>query len=184
MKTAFSYLTICFFVSVSVYAQEMDFLKDILKESFKESIKTSIQNEMKTDPLYENLLPDSTWKTIEINVNKQPLPRLGFNHKQNCLYMNYKDSLSFGPTYTLSPNLLTPYSNWKEYDPTSTETPGDIFANAFLRPVASIIMINPIAFFNYLMDIGVLPNEPLPTRQSKHERAVKFITKEIYPNGD
>ena len=84
----------------------------------------------------------------------------------------------------ISPYLTTPYSNWKEYDPTSTETTGDIVANAFLRPIASVIMINPIELFNYLMNIGILPNEPLPARQSKHEKAVRLITKEIYPNGN
>ena len=181
MKTAFPYLIICFFVSVSVYGQERDFLKDMLKESLKESIRTTI-HDMKTDPLYENLFPDSTWKTIEINVNKQTLPRLGFNYKLNSLYLNYKDSLPLGPEYTLSPYWL---SNWKQdYDPGSTETTGDILASAFLRPIASFILINPIAFFSYLIDIGVLPNDPLPTRQSKHEKAVKLITKEIYPNDE
>ena len=143
-----------------------------------------MQNNMQTDPLYENLLPDSTWKTIEINVNKQHLPRLGFNYQLNSLYLNYKDSLQLGPEYSISPYLTAAYSNWEQYNPTSTETAGDIFANAFLRPVASIIMINPIEFLNYLMNIGVLPNDPLPVRQSKHEKAVKFITKEIYPNDD
>ena len=186
MKTAFSYpLIICCLVSVLAAAQERDFLQDMMKESLKESIKNAIRNEMKTDPLYENLFPDSTWKTIEINVNKQPLPRLGFNYRLNSLYLNYKDSLPLGPQYTISPYLTAAYSNWEQgYDRTSTETAGDILANAFLRPIASFVMINPAGVFLYLMDIGVLPNEPLPVRQSKHEKAVRHITKEVYPNGD
>ena len=185
MKTAFLYsFIICCFVSVSAFAQGEDLFKDLLKESLKESIKTSIQNDMKTDPLYENLFPDSTWKTIEPNVHKPIMPRLGFNHRLNLLILNYKDSLPLGPEYTMSPYLMAAYSNWVEYDRTSTETGGDILANVFLRPIASIIMVNPIGVFLYLMDVGILPNDPLPTRQSKHEKAVRYITKEIYPNGD
>ena len=169
------------FVSVSAFAQGEDFLKDMMKEFLKESIKTSVQNSMQIDPLYENLFPDSIWTTIEINVNKKPLPRLGFNQRQNALFLSYKDSLQFGPQYTLSPYLLTPYSNWnQEEDPTVAEN----MLKAFLRPIASVVMVDPIAFFYYLMDIGLLPNEPLPPRQSKHEKALRHITKEIYPNGD
>ena len=184
MKTAFSCPLILFCcVSVSIFAQERDFFEDMLKESLRESIKNMILNEMKTDPLFENLVPDSTWKLIELNVHKKPLPRLGFNYKLNSLFLNYKDSLPLGPEYTISPDLMTAYSDWKlGYDRTSTETAGDILANAFLRPIACFVMINPIAFFHYLMDVGLLPNDPLPPRLTKHEKAVRHITKEIYPN--
>ena len=182
MERAFScsFIIGCF-VSVSAFAQGEDFFKDMMKEFLKESIKTSVQNSMQTDPLYENLFPDSTWKTIEINVNKQPLPRLGYNYWLNSLYLNYKDSLLLGPQYTISPNFRLVYTDWEqEQEPTVAEN----MLKTFLQPIAAIIMVNPIAFFQYLMDIGVLPNEPLPPRQSKHEKAVRHITKEIYPNGD
>ena len=186
MKSAFSSaFIICFFASVSTFAQERDFLKDMLKESLTEAMKNSIRSEMKTDLLPDNLVPDSTWKTIDLKALKGHLPRLGFNYKLNAFFLSYKDSLMFGPEYTLSLNLTADYRNWEQkYDRTSTETAGDILANVFLRPIASFFMIDPVGVFLYLMDIGVLPNDPLPKRESKHEKALRYITKEIYPNGD
>ncbi|MDR2805283.1 MAG: hypothetical protein LBB85_06520 [Dysgonamonadaceae bacterium] len=187
MRTAFLHplriIVVCIWISVPTVAQERDAFKDLMKESLKEAVKSFIQNEEKIEPFRKNLSPDSTWKTIEIDVNKHPLPRLGYNHKLNSMYLNYKDSLPLGPKYTISPYATAQYTNRKqEYDPTSTEM--NVISDAFLRPVSSMNMINPMGIFIYLMHIGVLPNEPLPAGESKHKKAVRLITKEIYPNDE
>ena len=186
MKRALScsFIISCF-VSVSAFAQGENFFKDMLKESLRETIKNSVQNSMQSDPLYENLFPDSTWKTIEINVNKQPLPRLGYNYRQNSFYLNYKDSLPLDPQYTLSPNLRLVYTDWDWKQEPNPSVAENMFS-AFLRPVnsAGLVMVSPAVILYYLMNLGILPNEPSPPRQSKHEKALQHITKEIYPNGD
>ena len=163
-----------------VFAQENDFYKSIIKESIN------------LDFIFENEVldfqpePDSTHGYIELNVNKNPLPRMGYNYRQNSLFLHYKDSIPLDKERTISPNLTAAYTNQeKEFDPGDTETVGDIIANGVLTPIAAIVVTpNPIIIFDYLMRLGVLSDEPFVPKETKKEKALRIITKEIYPTGN
>jgi hypothetical protein len=55
-----------------------------------------------------------------------------------------------------------------------------VIANVVLYPIGSVILLNPVGLFDYLMRIGVLPNEPFVPKKSKKERMLKTITKDVY----
>ena len=107
----------------------------------------------------------------------------GYNYRQNSLLLHYKDSLPLDKEWGISPNLTAAYTDSeKEFDPNSTETVGDIIANGVLTPIAAIVVTpNPIIIFDYLMRLGVLSDEPFVLKETKKERALRIITKEIYP---
>ena len=162
-----------------VFAQENEFYKSIIKESIDldfifEMEKLEIQSD------------SSTRGYIELDVNKNPLPHMGYNYRQNSLLLHYKDSLPLDIEWTISPNLFAAYTDSeKEFDPNDTETVGDVIANAVLTPVASIVVApNPLILFDYLMRLGVLSDEPFVPKETKKEKALRIITKEIYPTED
>ena len=168
------------FLPVVVFAQENDFYKSIIKES--------VNLDFIFDMEELDIQPDSssTRGYIKLNVNKNPLPHMGYNYRQNSLLLNYKDSIPLDKQWTISPNLLTGYTDKeKEFDPNSTETVGDIIANGVLTPVAAVVVTpNPLIIFDFLMRIGVLSDEPFVRKETKKERALRIITKEIYPTGE
>jgi hypothetical protein len=164
-------LGILIFLTATLSAQEVDIYKRIMKES--------IQMDFLFDPLEMKIPKDSASGFLELNVLKSPLPQMGYNHKQNSLFLHYKDSLPVDKKWTVSPYLTMEYTNLECFDPSSTETVSDIIVNGFIVPVASIVNVNPIQLALYLMRIGVLSDEPFVSRETKKERALREI-KNIY----
>jgi len=152
-------------------AQESDMLKIMMKETIKPDLLLDFSHDF-SDSIIQK-------KIILLDATKEYMPRIGFNHKINqILLYDRKDNL-LEKSHTISINLMAVYNNQKKFDPNSTETVGDVVANYALAPVASIIMINPLEFFNFLMRAGVLPKDPFVPKQSRKERMLKTI-KEIY----
>ena len=173
-KFSFFIVSWFFLGTAAVEAQEVDFLKNIVKESVK--------IDLTLDPMFMDLDMDTTSRYIKLNVNKKPLPKLGYNYKQNSLYLNHKDSLKFERELTISPYLTAAYTNMKEASLNSTETDGDLITNAVLVPLTSIGLLNIGALLDYMVRTGIIPyDDPLPKKESKKERALRIITKEMYP---
>ncbi|MDR2056747.1 MAG: hypothetical protein LBP83_00380 [Dysgonamonadaceae bacterium] len=160
-------LSVCF-----IFAQENDLYKRLIKES------VTINKDFLLDPIHRDLfINDSISGYIELNVNKKPIPLLGFNYKQNSLYLHYKDSLPLKKQETISPYATANYTNQERFSPSSTETTGDIIANGFLTPLLGIL--KPEVLVYYLMRIGVLSDEPFVSKESKKKKALREI-KNVY----
>ncbi|MDR2087560.1 MAG: hypothetical protein LBP72_10385 [Dysgonamonadaceae bacterium] len=163
-----------FLLSVGfIFAQENDLYKRLIKESI------TIDKDFLLKPLHEDLFSDSVSGYIELDVNKNPLPILGFNYKQNSLFLHYKDSLPIDREWIISPCLTKTYTNQKHFDPSSTETTGDIIANGILTPLLSIVALKPDVLAFYLMRIGVLSDEPFVPKESRKQKALREI-KTVY----
>jgi hypothetical protein len=167
----------------------------------KESIKEAIKMDMKIDyTLEKKMASDSVSGPIEMDVNKEPLPHLGYNQKQNSLYLHHKDSLPLDKPLTISPNLTAAYTNHKEeYDPVSPEAIQEMMNNRdFYRPVNQRFMINPLSIVGLVLlkltgqagqtdQSGVKPSGLsindlfIHKKSAKSEKALKYITEEIYP---
>ena len=162
--------------TILVFAQEND---DFYKGIIKESINLNFILEMEELEVFS----DSANGYIQLNVNKSPLPHMGYNYRQNSLFLHYKDSLPLEKEVTISPYLATPYTNGEEkFDPNRTETVGDVIANVVLTPIASIAVTpNPLILFDYLMRLGILSDEPFVPKETKKEKALRIITQEVYP---
>ena len=119
-------------------------------------------------------------KPVRLDATKEYIPRLGFNYKQNLLLLSFKEDFSFEQPLKISPYLTAPYSNQIKYDLNSTETIGEVITNVVLYPIGCVVLLNPLALFDYLMRIGVLPDEPLVPKKSKKERMLKTITQDVY----
>ncbi|GHT49027.1 hypothetical protein FACS189440_13950 [Bacteroidia bacterium] len=190
-------VTFCI-TSFSISAQEKNLFKDMLKESIKEAIKM----DMKIDYMMEKkMASDSVSGPIELDVNKEPLPHLGYNQKQNSLYLHHKDSLPLEKQWTISPNLTAAYTNPKgeEYDPASPEAIQEMMNNRdFYRPVNQRFMVNPLTIVGLVLlkltgqagqtdQSGVKPSGLsindlfIRKKSAKSEKALKYITEEIYP---
>jgi hypothetical protein len=166
--------TLFLLLSSFLSAQENDFYKQIIKESINLDF---LLDPMNMNP---NLLKDSTSNYIVLDVNKNPLPHIGYNYKLNSLLLHHKDSLPLEKQWTVSPNVMAPYTNQEHFDPNSTETIGDIIANGILTPLAALtVNPNPIIIFHYLMRIGVLSDEPFVPKEKKKDKALREI-KELY----
>ena len=153
-------------------AQESDLFKQLLKETLRPEFPLNISLNF-SDSIFLR-------KPMRWDVTKDYIPRLGFNYKQNALLLSYKEEFTIEKRYRISPYLTAPYSNWKKYDPNSIETTGDVIANVVLYPIGSIIMLNPLGLFDYLMRIGILSNEPFVPKKSKKARMLKTITQDVY----
>jgi hypothetical protein len=171
------HLAVVLFLLLSSFlsAQENDFYKQIIKESVNMDFLFAPMN------MNPNLLNDSTSNYIVLDVNKQPLPHIGYNYRLNSLLLHpQKDSLPVDKEWTISPNMMMPYTNQENFDPNSTETVGDIIANGILTPLAAMTVApNPIIIFDYLMRIGVLSDEPFVPKEKKKDKALREI-KELY----
>jgi len=157
----------CLLFPFILSAQETDLYKSILKETLKPESPLNFSIDF-SDSIFPR-------KPIRFDVTKDYIPRLGFNYKQNALFLSYKD-FTFVEPQKISP-FLTDNLKLKTVDPSATEVAVNEFANVVLTPVCSAIMINPAAFFRYLMQIGVLSDKPFVPRK---ERMLKTITKDVY----
>ena len=153
-------------------AQESDLFKRMLRETLRSDIPLNFSLDF-SDPIFLR-------EPIRLDAIKHPLPSLGFDYKLNYLLLSYKEEQIFPKPKTISPFLTAPYTNQKKYDPNSTETTGDVIANVVLYPIGSIVMLNPLGLFDYLMRAGVLPSEPFVPKKSKKERTLKTITQDVY----
>jgi len=167
-----SILLFCLFTMV-LSAQETDIYKRMLKETLRPNLSMSLSLDF-SDSIFVK-------KTIQLDATKQYLPHLGFNYKLNLLLLSYySETPALPKPPKISPYLTTPYSNHKKYDPVDMETTGDVIANVVLDPLCSIIMINPLELFSFLMRCGILPSEPAVPPKSRKERMLKTITQDVY----
>jgi len=111
------------------------------------------------------------------DATKDYIPRM--DYKEIYLFLSYKEDFTSVKPHTISPYLKTGLK-LKAIDAYSTETANDAFVNVVITPLASIVMINPVEFFNYLMRAGVLSDEPFVPKKSRKERMLKTITKDVY----
>ena len=160
------------FSALTLSAQESDFFKRMLKETLRPTLPLNFSLDY-SDSLFLR-------KPLLFDVTKEPLPRLGFNYKQNLLLLSYKEDFTSPKPLKISPYLTAPYTNQEKFDRNSTETTSDVIANVVLTPLASIIMLRPLILFDYLMRAGVLPDEPFVPKKSKKERMLKTITQDVY----
>ncbi|MDR0798201.1 MAG: hypothetical protein LBN18_00350 [Dysgonamonadaceae bacterium] len=166
-------LPVLLLLNLSLAAQERSFYQQMIKES--------IDMNMLLDPVKPGVSNDSASGVIELNVNKKPLAMMGYNFRQNSLFLHYKDSLPLEKQWTISPALTAAYTNTQEFNPNATETTGDVLGNVILTPLAGLLNPNPLLIFNYLMRIGILSDEPFVPREKKKEKALREITECIYP---
>jgi hypothetical protein len=163
-------------------AQERDLFKNIVKESIKMDF---ILNPTTISPdIHRN---DSTLELIEVNVNKNPLPILGYNYRQNSLFLHYKDSLPVERKWEISPHLLAGYTPKEDSEEDDSSIAAANASYTVLTPVASVVMANPIAFFTYLMRMGVLSDEPfvhVGTKKEKKKRDALRTIQEVYAAPD
>ena len=153
-------------------AQESDLFKQLLKETLRPEFSMDFLLDFSDSIFFR--------EPIRLDATKEYIPRLGFNYELNRLLLSYKEDQAYPKSKTVSPYLTAPYTNREEYDPNSTETTGDVITNVVLYPIGSVIMLNPVAFFDYLMRVGVLSDEPFVPKKSKKERMLKTITQDIY----
>ena len=153
-------------------AQETDLFKRLLKETLRPELSLDFSLDF-SDSIFLR-------KPIRLDATKEYLPHLGFNYEQNRLLLSYKEDFTFPKPLKISPYLTAPYSNQDKYDPNSTETTGEVITNVVLYPIGSVIMLNPVAFFDFLMRAGVLPDEPFVPKKSRKERMLKTITQDVY----
>jgi len=147
-------------------------LKESLKLERPENLSLNISDSVFINPMFPR-------KPLRWDATKEYIPRLGFNYKENSLLLSFRDEYELMKTKEISPYLKANLK-LKEADPYSTETANDAFVNVVITPLASIIMINPVEFFNYLMRAGVLSDEPFVPKKSRKERMLKTITQDVY----
>lgn len=153
-------------------AQKVELFKGILKESLRPEFSVNLSLD------FSDSMPLK--KPKKWDITKDYIPSLGFNYKQNYLYLLYKEDFTYPKPLTVSPHLTAPYSNEEKYDPNSTETTGDVIANVILYPIGSVVTLNPIALFDYMMRIGILPDDPFVPKKSRKARMLKTITQDVY----
>jgi len=153
-------------------AQESDIFKLMLKETLRPELPLNFSFDF-SDSIFLR-------KPMQFDITKDYISRLGFNYEQNHLLLSYKEDPMLVKSQTISPYLITPYSNQEKFDPNSTETTNDMIVNVLLTPVGSIIMLNPGVFFDFLVRAGVLPDEPFVPKKSKKEQRLKTITQDVY----
>lgn len=165
-------ISLSLFMTMNLAAQENDLYKLILKES--------LEYDLILDHQELNLNPEFSKELIIWDVNKQPLPKLGYNHKLNTFLLHYKDSI-LSREFTISPFATMRYTNEYIYDPNATETDGEVLTNVILYPLTSIGLLNFNALFDFMIRAGIIPyDDPIISKKSKKERALKTITQDIY----
>ena len=109
------YIITFLFLSVlgwgNLSAQGNDFLKQIIKESIKTNFKQEFPDlqSLSTDSSSILSTNQEQTKLIDLDVNKKPLPKLGYSTQLNLLLIqSLIDSKK--PTMKISDNLLIPYS--------------------------------------------------------------------------
>ncbi|MDR1437047.1 MAG: hypothetical protein LBI65_02895 [Candidatus Symbiothrix sp.] len=159
-------------------AQENNLYKDIWKESLRESLREPLPLTPASEPAVREMPGDTAAGYIVLDVNKKPLPRLGYNYLQNAFFLSYKDSLPL--ERAMSVLAITPhYTNEERFDPNSTETTEDVIANGILYPVFSILMLRPLNLADFLMRTEIVSAEPFVPRETKKEKALREI-KTVY----
>lgn len=107
------------FVSLAkLSAQENDFLKQMINESFKKDFwaeSLEFNPEASSDSLSSKFdINHKQTKLIELNVNKAPLPKLGYNFKFNAmLIQSLEESAEFNKIAEFNEKILAPYTNPK-----------------------------------------------------------------------
>lgn len=158
-------------------AQEDDLFKQLFKQSFKESLKSDLLS----DPSLMRFDSSFYKAPLILDVNKNPIFVLGYDRELNALFRNFKDSLkSFDPSVPSS--LAMEITDWYKYDPNSTETAGETITNAVLVPIMSILSLDIVSLFDYLIRAQVIPYDD-PIRSRKKERYVTPI-KYSFSEGD
>jgi hypothetical protein len=94
------------------------------------------------------------------------------------------ENSTFSSSKKISPYLLTPYSHTKKFYLNTNPVDNNTFIPKDLCPLCNIIMINPLELINFLMQAGVLPNNPYVPKKNKKERMLKTIVKDVYHIGD
>ena len=165
--------------AVSAMAQDRDIFKDLLKES----MKATIQQDLKIAPLPMESFPDSSSSgVIELDVNKQPIPSVGYNRELNSLYLHYKDSLPLERKPELSPAATEAFTNpdyHPKYDPIMdyqnliTPKTYEHLSGAGLLKVGGG---GSFSFSEMLEAVACIFKNC-----KKHEKALKHITQDIYP---
>jgi hypothetical protein len=161
-------------VTASLTAQEIDIYKQLLKES--------IQMDFKKEWMEMPSKPDSITEYIELDVNKNPLPPMGFNYKQNSLFLHYKDSLPIDTPMTISPSVTAAYTN-PIYDETAAPpiyNYQNMIPDVTYRHLSGAGFLNLSGLIQLVISLISDENESTP-HLSKHEKALKHITEDIYP---
>jgi len=151
-------------------AQESDIFKSILKEARRPKLSMDLLLDFSDSILFRKRL----------DATKDYLPHVGFNYGKDSLFFSYMEFIKSQKSSVISPYLT--FSNKGEDN--TPESVGVAVVDIVVTPLASIIMLNPIAFFNYLMQTGILPNEPFVPRPSRKERMLKTITQDVYHIND
>ena len=106
------FFTLVVLKSTLLSAQQNDFFKQIINESLKNNFKQELDSSAtpKVDSLSGiSYISLHTSKLVELNVHKNPLPKLGYNFRLNALL---KQSLNDPITEELKMfDMLTPYTN-------------------------------------------------------------------------
>jgi len=149
----------------------------MLKETMKQEIHLNFSLNASDSILFNPLF---IRKPLQLDATKEFIPSLSFNYKENCLIRSFlADYTSLKPR-AISPYLLASFSNQEKDDSNSPETVGGVFVDVVVTPLACIAMIKPLEFFYYLMQIGVLSDEPFVPKPSRKERMLRTITKDVY----
>jgi len=149
----------------------------MLKETMKPEVHLNFSLNASDSILFNPLF---LRKPLQLDATKEFVPSFSFNYKENCLLRSFLADYSSLKPRAISPFLLASFSNQEKDDSNSPETVGGVIVDVVVTPLASIIMINPGVFFNYLMQIGVLSNKPFVPKPSRKERMLKTITKDVY----
>ena len=158
-------------------AQETDIFKLMLKESMKPEIPLNFSLNVSDSILFNPLF---LRKPLRLDATKEFIPSLSFNYNENSLLRSFLEDYTSLKPRAISPYLLASFSNQEKDDSNMPETVGGVIVDVVVTPLASIVMINPAEFFNYLMQIGVLSDKPFVPKQSRKERMLKTITKDVY----
>ena len=127
--------------SVNLSAQSKDFFKQMINESlhkdFLMEMFESSESQSMSDSLpdYLNTIHGGT-EVIELNVNKMPIPKLGYNFKFNTLLIqSMEKSMEFPNLSETTEKMLASYTNPK-YNPKGSKInqyqglmPGNIYNN-------------------------------------------------------
>jgi hypothetical protein len=162
-----------YLTSLSLVAQETDFLKDILRESLKPEF--ALDRSL--------FLPDTSFapKIIVPNPIMHPLPIATYNHRFDSLFNAYQAIYKEDQPLTIAPYMYAPYTNQSIHTMKPTEA-SLRYQPETPRPiaVASNWMINPVALTFLLLKVtGALP-ETSVLKKNDRQKKVKTITRDVY----
>jgi hypothetical protein len=167
------FVTLFYLASFVLFAQEIDLYKQLIKESIK--------LDFRMDSLTLTSRLDVAPEYVEWDIRKNPLIPMGFNRLQNSLYLHFKDSLPINERHTISPYLTAAYTN-ESYNPI---VPSIYNYQNMIPPViytqltgAGFLSINGLTSLIFYL---IPQEEPSALPLSKHQKALKHITENIYP---